>query len=365
MAEKCSKYEMIKKRIEEQISKGVYKENDKIPSENDLCRSFDSSRITVRKALDELVAVGVLYRQQGIGTFVKSKTSEEKVSDVHKVLLVLPNYPELFCAGIVSDMLTGIQKALRETEFSLVTLMEPRNEEDIEKFLQSIKNIKPEGIIYSFYYGNSLIDELKKLSIPIVFLDAEPKDNEFDVVTGEDFESAYRVTQLAIMAGMENVGFYSSWNRDFSTCNARFNGIKKALEDSRIPIHEGQLMLRDIESEFHEAVTKYDMVTDIKKYLQQNTHLDVLIVMNDTVAFSAYKAASELQKKIPEDLKMISYGNYNWSSFPTIGLTTYEQHFSKYGKEAVKLLLKRMSGNTSMIQQRRIIKYDLQRRNSF
>lgn len=124
-------------------------------------------------------------------------------------------------------------------------------------------------------------------------------------------------------------------------------------------------MLRDIESEFHEAVTKYDMVTDIKKYLQQNTHLDVLIVMNDTVAFSAYKAASELQKKIPEDLKMISYGNYNWSSFPTIGLTTYEQHFSKYGKEAVKLLLKRMSGNTSMIQQRRIIKYDLQRRNSF
>ena len=37
----------------------------------------------------------------------------------------------------------------------------------------------------------------------------------------------------------------------------------------------------------------------------------------------------------------------------------------KYAKEAVKLLLKRMSGISSMIQQRRIIKYDLQRRKSF
>ena len=109
-------------------------------------------------------------------------------------------------------MLSGIQKSLRETQYTLVTLMEPRNEADIEKFLQSIKTIRPNGIIYSFYYGDSMIvDELKKLEVPIVFLDAEPKDNEFDIVTGEDFESAYRVTQLAIMSGMKNVGFYSSW----------------------------------------------------------------------------------------------------------------------------------------------------------
>lgn len=365
MAENLSKYEIIRNRIEEQISQGIYKENDKIPSENELCRAFESSRITVRKALDELVTIGVLYRQQGIGTFVKPKT-EQNLTDVAKVLLVLPNYQDLFCAGIVSDMISGIQKSLRETKYTLVTLMEPRNEEDIEKFLQSIKTIKPDGIIYSFYYGDSLIvEELKELEIPIVFLDSEPKDNEFDVVTGEDFESAYRVTQLAIMNGMKNIGFYSSWNQDFSTCSARRNGIRKALEDSRIPIHEGQLLLRNTEAEFHESVTKYDMVTDIKEYLQKNKYLDVLIVMNDTVAFAAYKAASELRKDIPGDLKLISYGNYNWSSFPTIGLTTYEQHFSKYGKEAVKLLLKRMNGNSSMIQQRRIIKYDLQRRKSF
>ena len=68
-------------------------------------------------------------------------------------------------------MLSGIQKSLRETQYTLVTLMEPRNEADIEKFLQSIKTIRPNGIIYSFYYGDSMIvDELKNLRFLLFFL---------------------------------------------------------------------------------------------------------------------------------------------------------------------------------------------------
>ena len=96
----------------------------------------------------------------------------------------MPNYPELFSAGIVSDMISGIEKVLRKTELSLVTLMEPRNKEDSEKFVQSVKTIKPEGIIYSFYFNNLLMNELKRLEIPLVFLDSEPEDNMFDVDRG-------------------------------------------------------------------------------------------------------------------------------------------------------------------------------------
>lgn len=365
MERNISKYEIIKNKIEEKIKEGVYKANDKIPSESELCQMYGSSRITVRKALDELVTMGVLYRQQGIGTFVRPKENLTNRVESRKVLLVLPNYPELFSAGIVSDMISGIEKGLRTTKFSLVTLMEPRNEEDSEKFVQSIKAIKPEGIIYSFYFNNLLMEELKKLNIPLVFLDAEPKDNMFDIVTGEDFESAYRVTNLAIMEGYKHIGFYSPWSEHFSTCSLRYQGVKKALEDSKIPWQPKQFMLRDVEPEFHEAILKFDMVTDIKNYLLENPELEVLVVMNDSVAFAAYKAASELKISIPNDLKMISYGDYNWSNFPTIGLTTYEQHFTRYGKEAIRLLLYRMQGNVPLIQQRRVVKYDLQRRNSF
>jgi GntR family transcriptional regulator len=41
-----------------------------LPSERDLCEGFGLSRVTIRKAMDGLVADGLLERRQGAGTFV-------------------------------------------------------------------------------------------------------------------------------------------------------------------------------------------------------------------------------------------------------------------------------------------------------
>lgn len=63
-------YYQLKSELLEDIKKGIYKENEKIPSENELQRLYNVSLITVRKALSDLVQEGILYRIQGKGTFV-------------------------------------------------------------------------------------------------------------------------------------------------------------------------------------------------------------------------------------------------------------------------------------------------------
>jgi GntR family transcriptional regulator len=52
------------------VRDGTYGAGAQIPTENELCRHFGVSRITVRKAIDDLVREGWLVRQQGRGTFV-------------------------------------------------------------------------------------------------------------------------------------------------------------------------------------------------------------------------------------------------------------------------------------------------------
>ncbi|SHK07818.1 GntR family transcriptional regulator [Paramaledivibacter caminithermalis] len=56
--------------IIEDIESGKYKENDKLPSERELCEIYDISRATVRQTIRELEKEGYIYKQHGKGTFV-------------------------------------------------------------------------------------------------------------------------------------------------------------------------------------------------------------------------------------------------------------------------------------------------------
>ncbi|QEY33676.1 GntR family transcriptional regulator [Caproiciproducens galactitolivorans] len=66
------KYYILKQKLIEKIDQEEFKANEMIPSERELIQQYDVSRITVRKAIDELVNEGYLYKVQGKGTFVKS-----------------------------------------------------------------------------------------------------------------------------------------------------------------------------------------------------------------------------------------------------------------------------------------------------
>jgi GntR family transcriptional regulator len=63
-------YSLVASRAEELIASGTWQEGDRLPPERQLCRDFDVSRSTLRQALGELEARGLISRHQGRGTFV-------------------------------------------------------------------------------------------------------------------------------------------------------------------------------------------------------------------------------------------------------------------------------------------------------
>lgn len=66
-------YEQVSHYLEIMIEKGTLKPGSRIPSEQELCELFNTSRITVRRAIKELSEKGVLEAIHGKGTFVSSK----------------------------------------------------------------------------------------------------------------------------------------------------------------------------------------------------------------------------------------------------------------------------------------------------
>ena len=80
------RYLQIKKDILDKIHAGVLRADDRIPSEHKLARQFSVSRLTVQRAIRELVSEGLLRRAQGSGTFVNDFTHRFSLFEVRDVV---------------------------------------------------------------------------------------------------------------------------------------------------------------------------------------------------------------------------------------------------------------------------------------
>ncbi len=67
------RYRQIHNMLKAQIQQGTYKLGEHLPSENHLCKSFNITRTTARKALEELQKEGYIERIQGKGSIVRER----------------------------------------------------------------------------------------------------------------------------------------------------------------------------------------------------------------------------------------------------------------------------------------------------
>ena len=87
MPENIPHYQTLKRHIIDGINTQQWLEHSQVPSENKLCEQFGISRMTANRALRELTEEGILYRIQGLGTFVnenKPIKSALQIRDIAK-----------------------------------------------------------------------------------------------------------------------------------------------------------------------------------------------------------------------------------------------------------------------------------------
>lgn len=78
-----AKYKIVADILEKEISEGVYNENEKIPTEEELGKRFEVSRNTVRKAIECLVQKGCVYQVQGSGIFLRKSIDNDNINTIN------------------------------------------------------------------------------------------------------------------------------------------------------------------------------------------------------------------------------------------------------------------------------------------
>lgn len=73
-------YLQVKQILMDGVRGGKFKPGNAIPSERELAEKFELNRLTVRRAVDELVNEGYLVRKRGSGTYVAQKKESRTLS---------------------------------------------------------------------------------------------------------------------------------------------------------------------------------------------------------------------------------------------------------------------------------------------
>lgn len=63
-------YKKVIDDLKKSIDDAIYKKGDLLPSENDLCKTYNTTRVTVRQALSGLTNMGYITRKHGKGSIV-------------------------------------------------------------------------------------------------------------------------------------------------------------------------------------------------------------------------------------------------------------------------------------------------------
>lgn len=115
-------YARLTNTFREKVRSGEWRPGRQIPTEEELCKSFDVSKITVRRAVANLVFEGQLEKIQGKGTFVKHGPSRPGIS--MKTTLV----EGVFLPGGTEDITIVEKKEIHGIDEDLLMRMGPVND---------------------------------------------------------------------------------------------------------------------------------------------------------------------------------------------------------------------------------------------
>ena len=111
-------YLQIAQMLENDILRNIYREEEQVPSTNELARGYNINPATAAKGINLLVADGILYKRRGIGMFV-SKGAGETVKQKRKAAFydgyVKPLVKEGASLSLTGEEITAmIQQAIGE-----------------------------------------------------------------------------------------------------------------------------------------------------------------------------------------------------------------------------------------------------------
>ena len=153
-----------------------------------------------------------------------------------------------------------------------------------------------------------------------------------------DESAAYVATKHLIDLGHQGIAHIPFSSDIFDVVVQRRAGYERALNEHGISPDPNLLAYANVSAQSGHAA--------MKKLLKRTRNFSALFAGNDTVAFGAIRALDEAGLNTPRDVAVVGFDDVPLAAFVTPPLSTLRTDPVLQGKEAVDLLMARISGES-------------------
>jgi GntR family transcriptional regulator, arabinose operon transcriptional repressor len=340
------RHRQIYQELLREIQNGTYRPGDRLPSEALLCKRFDTSRITVAKAIQQLQNEKLVSRISGSGTYVETPPQTQAFQFG---LLI----PELGSTEIFEPMCRGMMKSPMAKSHSLIwghsAATEAGRVEAGMQLCQQYISQKVAGVFFApiEYAGDKdrtnrdIVSALQRAGIPIVLLDRcyekYPDRAPYDLIGIDNHRAGYVMTRHLLKAGATRIAFAARLN-SASTVSARIAGYREALHAYGKPLKGGVHRGEAIDTAF------------TQKMLNDSSP-DAIVCANDVTAATIMQSLLKLGVSVPGDVRIVGIDDVSYAKFLPVPLTTLHQNCAEMGAVALSAMLDRLQSPSSPVKE--------------
>ena len=332
MEDTTPKYILVENHIKDQIRQK--KLVDKLPGERTLASELGFSYMTIRKAIENLVNEGILYKVPTKGTYVADRKKQK--AKTRTIGYFLDSSIE---AGLTSPYYSMIFNALEKEaarhDYSLVYFTDSESVK-LNKILKKL-----DGVIAScFYRIESYIQRIKD-SVPVVVIDNSASDKSIPSVIIDNFSALTDTIDYLCALDHQRIGFMTGLE-DSDVGKNRFEGYKTGLNKHGLELDDSLV--------FRGNYSYGSGVEGADYFISLDSPPTAIVCANDSMALGAMTKLHESDFKVPEDFSVIGFDDIEVASQIIPPLSTVSAPADEIAAQAFSLLKALIDGKVPQNQ---------------
>jgi len=277
------------------------------------------------------------YQRNSLARSLKMQTS-------HTIGLIISDIANPFFTGVVR----GVEDAANQQNYSLILGNTDENPEKEKKYIRLLESKQVDGLILAATAGNhKYLQSLPMQQLPLVTLDRSLFTWGIDSVLVDNVVGAQRAVEHLIHLGHQRIGIVTGIS-GITTTSERLMGYEAPLKAHNIALDATLIAEANSRVEGGESAA-------LQLLTQERERPTALFAMNGLMAIGILRALEQLRLRCPEDIALVSFDDFVWTSVLHPRLTVVNQPTYEIGQKAAHLLFERLKNRNAPAQEVRLL----------